>query len=240
MFKIKTDLIKKFESQLKAFKDRALPFATKNAINSAAFTAQKISREIIQKEFVNRNTFTQRSIRVNKTNSLNINEQESEVGSIADYMRTQEEGGRKTKKGKHGVPLPTSFSAGLSENAKPRTKTPLPRFKMKNIKLRYKRHLYSSKKQANAVAIKQALRFQSKYVYLEFKNKQGIFQITGSQRTKKIRSLKMIYDLSRTSVRIPKHEWLMPAVEQTQKKMSNLYLKALKDQLIRHNLFKTI
>lgn len=238
MFEVRAKSIRIFESQLKAFRERALPFATKQAINSYAFKAQSIARDGLKSDFVLRNRFTASSIRVNQTRSLNIKEQESSVGTTVDYMREQEFGGHKTKQGKHGVTIPTSASAGLAESAKPRTRVPRPRLKMSSIRLsKSSRSKYSSQKQANVVAIKQALARSQKFVYLELKNRKGIFQIRGS---KKNWQLRMLYDLTRTSISFRARPWLAPAVEQTQKHMQVIYFKALKFQLERFNLFKKL
>ena len=237
---IETKAIKLFESQLKAYKERAMPFATKAAINAYAFETQKKAKEIIHKKMILRNKFTERSIQVQKTNSLKIDEQESRVGSTQEYMREQEQGTTKVKKGKHGVVIPTSFSAGQAESAKPRTKTPRGRFKMSTITIQRQRKHWKSKKQANAVAIKQALKRGNQFIYLELGTKKGIFYIKGNAKTSKISKLKMLYDLSHSSVRVPKHEWLKPAVAHTERRMGAIYFKALKFQLERHNLFKKL
>jgi hypothetical protein len=240
MITLQDKAIKLFESQLKAFKDSALPFATRQTVNSAAFETMKRAKIRVREDFILKNKFTEKSIRVNPTRSLDVDTQEASVGSTADYMAVQEHGGIKSKKGKHGVTLPTSVAAGQAQGSKPRTKTPKPRFKMSAIKLKYKRYRYSSKKQANAVAIKQAIKYQDKFVYLETGNKKGIYEIKGNRTTLKITKLKMLYDLSHPGVVLKPHRWLEPSVAEVEKRMSSLYFKALKQQLIRHNLFKNI
>jgi hypothetical protein len=237
---INTKAIKLFESQLRAYKERAIPFATKAAVNSYAYETQKRAKEIIREKMILRNKFTERSIRVQKTTVLIIDEQKSRVGSTQEYMRGQEVGATKIKRGKHGVLLPTSFSAGQADSTKPRTKLPRKRFAMNTIVIQKQRNHWKSKKQANAVAIKQALQRGNQFIYLELGTKRGIFYIQGNARTKKINKLKMLYDLSRPAIRIPVHKWLEPATNYTKSKMHKIYFKALRFQLERHNLLKKL
>lgn len=232
-----TKAIKLLESQLKAFKERAMPFATKAAINSYAFETQKKAKEIIREKMILRNKFTERSIIVQKTNSLRIDEQESRVGSTQEYMREQELGDTKQKRGKYGVAIPTSVSAGQAMGSKPRTKVPRGRFKMSSITLSKTTRGKRSKKQDNIVRIKQALKRSQKFVFLELNTKKGIFEISGTAKKAKIR---MVYDISRSSVIIRKREWLSPATSHTKQHMDAIYFKALRFQLERHNLFKKL
>lgn len=231
MFDIKSKNIKKLEKGLAKFSARSLPFATKKTLNDAAFAAQKIARADVKKNMINRNAFTVRSILVNQTKSLNINKQASEIGSIAPYMETQEFGGIKRKQGKIGTPIATSYSAGQSENAQPRTKLPRKANKLQNIQLKRAQIKAKNRKQRNAIAVRMASILKNKYVYLNLGQRQGIFKVLGKKNNIQV---KMIHDLSQNSVKIDKNPWLMPATKEVKTMIPAFYADALRFQLRRN------
>ena len=235
MFKIDNKDIRRFEADLDRFAHRALPFATKATLNSAAFTAQRKAKVGIKKGMSLRNAFSLRSIQVEQTHTLRISQQASVVGSTADYMEDQEFGVIKGKKGKVGVAIPTSYAAGLGENAQPRTRLPRKANKIQNIQLQRRRKKGGGAKQRNIVAIKQAAASGRKFVFLDLKKSKGIFKVTGSAKKPLI---KMIYDMSRASVVVPRNPWLEPAFKATQRDIPNIYLQALHFQRKRQGLFK--
>ena len=227
--------IKNFEKDLLTFAAKALPQATKWVLNTAAFDTREKSQEIIKKNMILRNSYTVRSIRVDQTRSLNIGDQESSVGSTAEYMERQEFGGVKRGVGSSNLHIPTSFSAGQSMISKPRMKMPRGQNKLSKIKLRKTGRKFSSKKQRNFVAIKMAAEAKLKYVYLNLKGSKGLFRITGGKRK---RQIKMVHDMSRKMVRTPKNPWLLPATEKVEAKIPRMYGTAIKFQLKKYNLFQ--
>lgn len=234
MITIDSKEIKQFEKDLLTFKSKAMPFATKNMLNNLAFEAMKVSKETIGSKMIMRNKFTQQSIRYEKTNTLDINKQESKVGSIAEYMETQEIGGIKNKKGKHGVTIATGYSSG-QEGSSVRTKLPINSNKMKNIVLNSRIKNAKSKKQHNFLLIKESAKDGKKFVFLDLGKTKGIFKIIGGKKNPKI---KMVYSLSKTAVTINKNEWLNPSVYIALKKRDTFYKDSLIFQLKRHKLFK--
>jgi len=235
MITVDTKELRRLESELKVFARRAYPFATKATINSAAFSAQRTARKGIKQKFTTRNRFTEQSVRVEQAKTLNVSRQSALVGSTADYMVDQEFGGTKVKKGKKGVAIPTSYSAGQGENKQPRTRLPRKANKLQNIVLKRRRKRGASRAQQNLIAVKQAAASNRKYVYLDLKRREGIFKIIGGKNKPRI---KMVHDLSRKSVRIPRSPWLGPAVTKTVPKIPEMYVKALRFQLQRNNLFR--
>lgn len=235
MIKIDDRDIKRLEGDLKAFAHRAYPFATKATVNSSAFHAQKEAKEEIGRKMITRNQFSKRSVLVNKTNTLNVNRQAAVVGSIAPYMEDQEFGGTKHKKGKRGLDLPTSASTSQGKGAKPRIRLPTKPNKLENIILKRNGNKARSKKQRNAISIRQAAKSGRKYIFMDLGRKQGIFKIIGG---KKISRIDMVHDFSEQSVRVPKNPWLLPAVKRTQKHIPEIYKDALIFQLKRNRLFK--
>ncbi len=228
--------IQDMQADLKTFKFKAFPYATRATINGAAFKARGFAQENVRNSMIERNRYTSRSIQVDQAKTLYIKRQAATVGSVADYMEDQEFGGTKTTKGKHGVPIATSYSAGLAQDAKPRTRTPRMANTMRKIRLSKRKRKGSSRKQRNLVAIQQAVQSGKKIVYLDLGRTKGIFKVVGGKRKPII---KMLWSMSRKSVVIPKNAWLGPAVERTQQHIPELYRDALRFQLKRHGLFRS-
>ncbi len=233
MFEADTRDIIRFERDLKLFKARALPFATKSTLNSAAFDAQRESRAKLRSEMTLRNKFTKQSVQVEQARTLNIDRQESTVGATVDYLERQEFGGTRTKRGSEGTPIPTSFSAGQGMRRQPRTRLPVDANRLANIQLK-RRKRRGSRKQQNLIAIKEAASSGRKHVFLELQRTKGIFLVQSGKKRPRIR---MVYDLTRSSVRIPRNPWLKPSVDITQRRMPAMYAKALRFQLQRLKIF---
>lgn len=235
MFDITTRDVRRMENDLKAFQHKALPFATRNTLNQAAFTAMREARQNVGDDMIERNRYTRQSIRVEQARTLAISRQAATVGSIADYMADQEFGATHVKTGKEGVAIPTSYSAGQGRDAQPRTRLPRKPNKMANIQLRNRSKKGASRKQQNLIAVKTAAANGHKYVFLDLGRRKGIFKVTGGKRRPKVQ---MVHDLTRQSVTIPRNPWLFPAVERTKPQVQRLYADSLRFQLRRHSLFR--
>jgi len=236
MFRINTNDIQEMEAELKTFARRAYPFATKKTINDAAFTAQRLAKADIRNELTLRNRFTEQSIQVDQARTLRVSQQEATVGSTADYMEDQEFGGTKTKGGKKGVAISTSFSAGQGTNAQPRTRLPRKANKLANIRLSKRRTRgATSKLQENFLKVKQAAQAGQKYVFLDLRRGEGIFRVQGGKKRPRI---KMVHDLSRDSVVIPRNPWLAPVVAETERMIPAFYADALRFQIRRLGIFR--
>lgn len=234
MFAINTNDVRKLEDDLKTFARQAVPFATRKTLNDSAFAARAIAQADVRGSMVNRNRFTVQSIQVGMAKTLQIARQEAVVGSIADYMEDQEFGAVKAKKGKEGVQIATSYSAGQGENGQPRTRLPRKANSMASIQLSKRRKKGSSRKQQNLVAIQQAAATGRKYVFLDLGKSKGIFKVIGGKRRPKI---KMVHDMSRDSVVIPRNPWLAPAFNEALRMQPAFYADALRFQARKHNLF---
>lgn len=230
MFTIDDDDIVKLELKLRRVAERALPFATKQTVNSVAFAAREEWQGQIREKMITRNKFTERSIRVEQTKTLNIGRQEATVGSVADYMDEQEFGGVKTKKGKHGTPITTSVASGEGEGARPRRRVARRPNRVGNIRLKNDRNRAATRRQQTVIAIKQAVENGDRFVFLDLQRSKGIYRITGGKRNPQI---KLLHDLSRSTVRIPARPTLGPAVRIAQRRLPEIYAKALRFQLAR-------
>ena len=244
-FSIDDSDIEHFERQLQTFAKKALPFATRQTLNSAAFAAQKTGRENVRNQMVTRNRFSVQSIQVDKARGLNIRSQEAITGSIADYMRVQEFGGIKAKEGKEGVSIPTSASAGQPENSQPRYKLPRADNKLASIQLKKNRKRKpKNKKQETLFKIQDAVITGDRYIFLELGRRKGIFRVVGGSARGMKRGgpkgakLRMMHDLTNETVVVPRNPWLQPAQMSAIKKIPEFYEKALTFQIKKHNLFQ--
>ena len=242
MIRIDTKKIEHLESALILMNKKALPYATKHALDATAWDARANAQNLISEEFVTRNRWTRGSIRVEKARVEPIQRQQSAFGTKAPYMRTQEKGGTKTpSRGEH-VPIPTSKAAGQARTQRPRTKMVQRPRRMSAIKLR-RRYRGPAKvgKQPIVAEINAARAAGDKFVYLEFDTgTKGIFEMRGgAPRDRRGWSpgsrIDMVVDLSRHSVRIPKHRWMRPSADKTRRSNVTLdaYSKALSFQIHR-------
>lgn len=244
MFKVDLIEVEELEKELKTFARRAYPFATKATLNSAAFKARKLWKRDINVKMIERNTFTGRSILVEQSRTLNVDRQSSRVGSIAPYMKVQEFGGIKRTHGSEGVPIPTGFSAG-QDNQQPRTKLPRRANKIGNIRLRKNKRKSRNRQQALLFKMQDAVTSGKRFIFHDFGGgkKKGIFRVIGGARNfkrgmpKGVR-LRMVVDLTESTVTIPRNPTLKPAVDRTLMLIPDMYRKALVFQVRRFNLFR--
>jgi hypothetical protein len=237
MFTINDFETQEFEKDLKAFSERALPFATRSTINTAAFTTRRLGIENARNSMTLRNKFTERSIRVKKSQSLNIQAQTARVGSVQDYMRDQEFGKTNVKKGKQGVRIPTSYASGEGLHANPRKRVVRPSNRINRITLRNKQKRGKTRAQQNLIAVKEAAGSKQKFVFMDLGRRKGIFKVLGGKKNPRVR---MVHDLTEQSVTIPPNPWLKPATNETVRMMPTMYRDALKFQLRRLGLFSAI
>lgn len=241
MFRLNSHDMRELEKDLKTFKRKSIPFATRKTLNDAAFTAQKIYKADAAKNLTLRNRFTQQSIQVEQARGLNIRTQESVVGSTAPYMEDQEFGGVVRKSGKYGQVIPTSFSAN-QEGQQPRTRLPTAANRLKNIRL--KRNLkhggFKSKRQMIFVTALVAANKGQKHVFIPADN-GGIYRVWGRKKKagKYTRvKMKMVYSMRRGPTVIKKQPLLGPAFKEAQRMIPAFYADSLRFQARRHGLFK--
>jgi hypothetical protein len=226
---------------LETLSAKSIPYATRETLNQLAFTSMREGKKEANKKMILRNKWTAGSIRAKPTRSPQIRSQIAFMGSTEGYMRIQEEGGRKAAKGRHGLHIPTSWAAG-QEGVKPRTKLVTRSKKMSNIKLLKFRNAGKTRKQRMVRTVQEAVRTKKRNVFMELGTNtgvttKGIFRVVGGRVSKrgwpKGARLKLIHDISRKSVRIPKHEWMVPAAKRTALRSPQMYRKALLYQLNR-------
>lgn len=231
MFDIDLSAVAHLAKELETFAKRAVPHATRNALNSTAFEARKEWVGQMDKQMVLRNTFTTRSVRVEKATGNMVRTMESRVGSVAPYMATQEDGGTEAKHGKHGKPIPTSSAAGQGQKARPRTKQVQRKNWMSALNPSRPR-VSGSRQRRNAVAILMAAK-STRTVFLDLGKRKGIFRITGTKRLK----LRMMWDLSKPQVVIKRNPTLGPTLDAIQPRLPAIWEDAIRIQMHRNKVF---
>jgi hypothetical protein len=233
-----TELVE-LERLLVNLKKTGFGHAARQMINSAAWKTREFAQDKIKDDFVNRNKWTAGSVRVIQAKSLDMDRMEARVGSIEDYMRKQEEGHTIFAKGKHGVPIPTGYSAG-QKGSRPRTRLPRNANRMQNIRLARFLGRGKTPKQRALRAVQNAVKTGNRYIFIDFGlgNKKGIFKVLGGRRTFKRgwpinARIMMVQDLTQKTVQLRRHPWLGPSSEKAKAKYDEFYRKALLSQLRR-------
>ena len=240
--------IEQLKYDLEKFSERALPYAVRDTLNTAAYKTSNLARRNAKRVFQMRNNYTVRSIQFKKTFSKNVDRMESAAGSLQEYMREQEEGFTRHKKGKHGVPIPTSASAGQA-GAKPRTK-PVRRINwMSRLQMSTRlRRQYKSTKQSLVRRVQEAIESGGRVTFLgirEQKNsryKKGFYRVLGGRKVKRGwpagARLQLLYEVERSSVQARARQWLGPPSRFIGAKMDEFYKAALIRQIERQRAFR--
>jgi hypothetical protein len=225
--------IEDLEKELEVFKKRALPFATRSTLTTAAWRGRAEQQELIGRKLVERNKWTRGSISAEPAKSLVIRKQQSAFGSTEKYMVRTEEGGTERGKAGKALAIPTGYSAG-QENARPRTKLPRKPHKMRNIRLTKAKTRGRSRKQRNFLLVRDAKARNIKYIFMDLGRRKGVFRVLGSKRKPK---LKMVADVSQKAIRIPPTPTLKPAFKKVSRELDDIYRRKLLEQIRRHGIF---
>jgi hypothetical protein len=229
---VDTKELEQLEKDLRVFRSRAIPFAVKDALNAQAFAARKVWRKEMDQKFILRNKFTQGSIRVRKAKGTNVQKMQSVVGSVSTYLDEQEEGASRQVNG-----IPMGPSAGQSKETIPRTRTVRARNKPAAVQTALTRRPRHGKRTIrNLIAIREARKSGSKLAFLHLKAKkevQGIFRIGGGKRNPK---LKLLWDLGKSTVRIPRTPTLEPTADLIRSRSAPFYVRATLRQLRRWSI----
>lgn len=213
MFDIDTKEIIAAERKLAWVSNTGVRYATAYTLNNAAFVTRSASQREIRRDMILRNQWTARSIVVNRTRVVEISRQAAEIGSTEPYMETQEYGGTERKKGKHGVPIPTTYASGEPEGAKTRRKVVKAGNRLQRIKLAKFRKLGKTKNQQLVVAVALAVKNKQRSLFLS--ERKGIYRVVGGRYTGRgwpgKAKLKMLHSLEHAAVNIPENPWLRPS-----------------------------
>lgn len=223
--------LKKYERHLETFAKRAVPFAMRDVVNSAAFATQKHWRGEIKRTFTLRNQWTVRSIQVDMARGLSVRSMEARTGSLADYMQTQEQGGTVKSKSGGAKAIPTEAASGQAMGTSPRKKPVRRPNRFSSLGKIPRVSSTGGRKARNARAIERATR-GSKIAYLDLGKRKGIYRITGKRKLK----IRKLYDLSRSSVTVKREPTLQGALKRTGAQMPSIMAKALLKQLKHHRI----
>lgn len=224
------------ERDLRLFRDRAIPFAVRNGLNDAAFAGRLLWQARMRRAFVLRNRWTLRSALVARASGLDVGSMESELGSPHEYLEKQETGFTEPAHGKHGVPIPTSAAAD-QDGANPRTALVSPTRWRSAITLA-KRPSAVSRQARNFAAMATAAKAGTRFVLLELSgNRFGIFEGIGGLGDDGDTKLRMVWDMSRSSVRVDAHPTLDPALDALLPRLPAIQQRAVIKQLQRAKVF---
>ncbi len=220
--------LKRLEKQVEKIGRAAVPFAIRDMNNDLAFETRKEYIANTHKQMTTRSTFIAKSIQVAKARRF---QDPARTGALerADFMETQESGGVVKRKGKQGKPIATGYASGEGQTVRPRRKLVRPSNRLSRIELKHRGNA-ANRKQRNLVAVKMAAESTNKYVFLDLGRCRGIFKIIGGKRKPRP---KMVYDLTRTAVTVPRNPMLGPAVDKSVRKGPDLLLKNFQRQLDR-------
>lgn len=230
--------VRDLELQLSEIRDKSVPFATRETLNNLAFEARDHARRFVSREMVERNSYTRRSYRAERATGLRIFQQQSVVGNSALYMDRQELGGVRDG-GRYGVLIATP-DAAKQEGASGRTRLVSRPYRMRNMRLLAREHTRRGRnpKQRLVMAVNMAVKRSERNVFLDRRKhsvRTGIYRVIGGRyrgRGWPIGArLRMLYDMSHRSVRVPPHSTLQPSVNLAQFKVGMFYEKALRFQL---------
>lgn len=230
MIKVELKGAKEMIADLKRLREKAVPFAIKNALNTAAFETRNLWQREVKSIFTNRNTYTARSIRVEQATPTKL---QATVGSVAPYMAVQEEGG--TVRGKSGhKAIPSAVAAGGADGSA-RTKLVRGRFYIGVLQVAHP-SLHGGRRQSNAIAIAVARKKGKNIVLLTKRNGgKGLFLISGGKRALRTR---ILWDVSRASVQVHAHPTLQRALDAVKPKLEHMMEASLREQMQRFNIGK--
>ena len=224
--------VRKLHRDLEAFAHRALPYAARNGINAGAFAGRKEWLVQQDRSFILRNKYVARSTQVTKATGMNVAHMAAFLGNLAPFMGKAERGGIERGKGGGSKPIPTNVAAGQGMSSGPRTKTVRKANWLSAIKFG-KRGKAGNRKQRNAIAIRQAVAAGQRFTFLELENRKGLFRITGGKKRVNVR---MVWDLSHRSVRVPASHTLERTLKAIEPRMAIIHRDAIVEQLRRNHV----
>lgn len=238
MFSIDIDkkALIQLENDLDRFGKNALPIAVRDTLNNIAFKSSDLAKRNLSRVFIERNTWTRRSIGYRRAVGRNIDMMLSEMGSTLEYMRLQEEGFVQRKSGKHGVAIPTNAAAGQLGASK-RTR----RLQRKNWlnQVNPPRPIVRRKGRTVA-AVREAVETGKRVVFIDSRSDHygrptGFYRVIGGRKGGRGwpsgAKLQMIYSAEKPSVRTEPHRWIESPVKLVMRNIDKIYRDALIRQI---------
>lgn len=226
-FTVRFNGLGKLFRDLEKFRSKAIPFAMRRTLNDTAFAARALWVDEIQKTLVTRNTFTTRSLRVERATGRTVAGMRAVVGSAAPYMGKREVLSREER-----GPVPTTVASGEGRSGKPRRRLVRRPNRIAAIQLPDKLR-QGSRRQRAAVTISMAARKGHRFVFLELERRKGFFRVSGGKRRPRI---DMLWDTSRKSHTVKPHPTLGPALKRVARLVPGIQRKALLEELRRNRI----
>ena len=240
-------------------------YVAKQALNHGVRTARVKWHGEMEQSLILRNNFAKNTIVYRSATGTDVSKLRAVVGSLvklkggttdSDMMAKVEFGESESKKGKHGVAVPTGYAAG-QEGANPTTRVVRPKFRIdrtdvggiNKIVARFK-----EPRQRNAATIAMARRRGIEYGILETKHGHGLFKINKGRAAKKRASKrkrrsrakssaspvqfsssgspKLVWSYYNPTVRMRPHPTLEPTVQTMRRLMPNIFTAYLKKQFL--------
>ncbi|MDB4988665.1 MAG: hypothetical protein JWN04_3843 [Myxococcaceae bacterium] len=227
---VKVDLreLSKFARELEQIAKKAMPYAMRNTLNSAAFEARSEFNKQIGKQTTLRSTHLTRGTVVDKAT---LSTMKATVGNIRPYVAGLEEGRTNhPHRGAH-VAVPLRPAAGQSGVGK---RTKLVRRPNMMSAIHLPSRVGRSPRQQNAVAIRTAAA-GNHFAYLAFGETKGIYRVSGGANGKRPRLVKL-WDLSHASTKVAARPTMEATLRAITPRLPAIAEKALMDQLRRHGV----
>lgn len=230
---VKLQGLEKFQRDLETYRKRAIPYAARDGLNGCAFALMREWRREVKSTFTLRNQYTERSIRVERAQGLNLRTMVAITGSVAPYMGDQEQGAVIRGKGKHKA-IPGPAAAGQAPGGK-RTRTVRAINRLSAIHVLHVNATRYGRRRQNAVAIAVALRKGQRHVLLNRRRGggRGLFSVWGTRRGVRTR---LLWDVSRASVRVDPHPTLQRSLDRSRAVFTGILSNAYLAQLRRHKV----
>lgn len=229
---------------LEEFPVRTFPALGRFIVNKLAFEARKQAVKRVKRQFITRNRFTTSNIQyVSAPRTRKLKDVESSYGATdrIEYMKDQEEGTTIKPQSGQKLPVPTKLARRSSSIEKLKR----ARFKMNSLgNLRKTSEMRGATKKQRTIALIQDMarkKQRNRLAILPFSRKPGIYKVLGSGKERKgMKSrvkyrLRLIYDLSKRSLRLKPSPWMAPVNDGIFKNQSriaeaafNRYIKSIR------------
>ena len=226
----------RFRKAIRTLESRAIPHAIRDTLNGCAFALRTEWQKTVRSDLTNRNKYTERSIRVDRARGINVRAMVSRTGSVAAYMGDLEEGTTARGKGKHKV-IPAPAAAGHAPGAGKRTRVVRQALRISGLQVAKQSLGRYGKRRQNAITLAIAQRKGERFVLLNRQkgSGRGLFEVRAGGR--KQLGLRMLYDLSRGSVRVPARHTLKHAIAKATPLFEREGYRAFLRQLKRARIF---
>ena len=213
------------EQGLKDFKG-ASKMAMRNTLNIAVSLSRRNAIAEIKKDYTLRNNFTVRSITYEQAPSIQSGIMTARVGALkrADYLKTQEEGGKRKQTGAVVAIGMAGARFGESKSRAVMRSKNISKIKGRIVKGAHKKTMPSHK----AYAVAQAAVAFRKKKFLKYRGEMFTVESFSSRSGKVSYRMKHLYHVHKKQIRVKKNTWLQPAIEKPSNDLQRIYRSQLR------------